>query len=84
MILWGRKKEKKVENHVEKSSTDIQEVWLKGFETGFRCAWDWMVPYMQEARDEVKKKAYEQAMDKALQDLEPTVRRMESLGYQIR
>lgn len=82
MPFW--KKEKPAEVPLKTSDFDPKLLWLRGFEEGFRCAWNWMAPYMQEAKEEVRKKCYEKAMEKALQDLEPTVKRLEEIGYQIR
>ena len=81
-MFWKKKEEYQKEEAGKKVNFD--ELWIRGFEHGFRSAWTWMTPYMQEAKEEVRKTAYNLAMEQALRDLEPTMKRIEELGYKIR
>ena len=61
-----------------------QDGWKDGFKEGFGRAWEWMRPYMQESKEEVRKLIYEEAMDHTLEQLEPTIKkRLEALGKGI-
>ena len=71
--MFWKKKEK------EMNASEI--AYLKGIDTGFKMAWEYMVPYMQESKEKVRDKLYQEAMVKALSDLEPTIKkRLEASG----
>ena len=76
-MFWDKKKE-------NQQDLNVQGILLRGFELGFKCAWDFAMPYMQDAKKELEEKLYQKAMTKALDDLEPTIKRIESLGHKIR
>jgi hypothetical protein len=75
-MFWQKKE--------EKMDLNVQGIWLRGFEQGFRLAWDYVLPYMQDSKKNLEEKLYQKAMEKALSDLEPTFKRLESLGHKIR
>mgnify|MGYP001575864416 CR=1 FL=1 len=50
-----------------------EEVWLKGFEAGFLKAWDWMKPFVDGTEQKLKKSLYDDAMNEAIKNLEPTI-----------
>ena len=65
-----------------KKEFDEKEAFLRGFECGFSKAWEWQKPYMQLAADKLKESLYQEAMNKALDDLEPTIqRRIKAIGH---
>lgn len=45
------------------------EVWMKGFESGFSKAWDVMTPYIQESISRAEKEIRNQAFNDIVKDI---------------